>query len=132
MQILGNYATRLEGGLFYLLYTNKAIYRRGEPVRMLIAKINATLRPIPLTYQTGQRYDFIVTYNDREVWKWSRGRFFTLAIETVILKPGQNQTFREVWDQRDNEGRPVPPGTYSLEGVNTATGVTLSVQFKIQ
>lgn len=131
-RILGNYETRLEGGLLYLLYTNKAIYKAREPVRMLLAKVNVTPTSMQLTYKTGQRYDFIVTYNDREIWKWSREKFFTLAIEQVTLDPGQNETAREVWNQVDNEGRPVPPGSYRLEGVNTATGVSLSVRIKIQ
>ncbi|HHV62403.1 MAG TPA: LysM peptidoglycan-binding domain-containing protein [Firmicutes bacterium] len=127
-----NFVTRLEGGILYILYTNKALYEVGEPVRIVLAKVNVTNQPITLEYRTGQRYDFLITRNDQEIWRWSHGKAFVMVMQTLTLNPGENQTFREVWTQVDNEGRPVRPGTYRLTGWNTATNVKLTLDIGIR
>ena len=100
--------------------TDKAIYRPGEPVRFTLTVTNTGAAPVTVTRSSGQRYDFIVRSADgAEVWRWSRGRFFTQALEEETIGPGRSLTFAETWDQRDNDGRQVPPGAYQVVAVYT-------------
>ena len=100
--------------------TDKAIYRPGEPVRFTLTVTNTGATPATVMRSSGQRYDFIVRSSDGgEVWRWSRGRFFTQALEEDTIAPGRSLTFVETWDQRDNDGRPVPPGAYQVVAVYT-------------
>lgn len=119
-----NRRTRRVGGLLYTIFTDRAEYGRGEEARITLIKTNATGSPITLRYRTGQRFDFVArrTVDGREVWRWSRGRSFIQAIAEVTLRPGESQIFRARWDQIDNLGRPVEPGTYTIEGINVAEG----------
>ncbi|MEM0208291.1 MAG: BsuPI-related putative proteinase inhibitor [Thermofilum sp.] len=62
-------------------------------------------------------YDFIVTTPDgTEVWRWSYGKAFPLVAMSLTLQPGEVKEYSETWDQLDNEGYPVSPGTYVVRG----------------
>lgn len=50
----------------------------------------------------------------RVVWTWSKGRPRQRAY-AYRLAPGESRLRRELWDRRDDEGRPVPPGVYRVE-----------------
>ncbi|XEC96013.1 BsuPI-related putative proteinase inhibitor [Paenibacillus tarimensis] len=68
-----------------------------------------------IQYGSGQSYDIWV-YNDldEEVYRWSYNKVFTQAlIETELKKSGLLE-FVEVWNMQDNQGTPVPPGTYTF------------------
>ncbi len=116
--------TRRVRGLLYRLITNRREYARGEPVIITLVKTNVTNRNITLRYRTAQRFDFVVRRGpgQAEIWRWSRGRFFAQVVSTVILRPGESQTFRVTWDQRSDRGQLVPPSFYTIEGYNVAEG----------
>jgi hypothetical protein len=62
-------------------------------------------------------FDFYVTGNgDAEVWNLLHGQAALLNLFPVTLEPGQQMTFQGNWDQRDNQGQPVQPGTYHVFG----------------
>lgn len=62
-------------------------------------------------------YDFLVTTLDgMEVWRWSYAKAFPLAAMSLTLQPGEVKEYAEAWDQLDNEGYPVSPGTYTVRG----------------
>ncbi|MGE5587839.1 MAG: LysM peptidoglycan-binding domain-containing protein [Clostridia bacterium] len=126
-----NQVSVVQGGLRHTFMTNKVTFARGEPVRLSLSKTNVTTSPVTITYRSSQRFDFIVTRDTREIWRWSAGRFFTFAIERVSLPPGENLIFLQVWNQTTNEGVPVTPGVYTVTAVNTGTGVRLSLQITI-
>ena len=52
-----------------------------------------------------------------ERWQWSRGKAFTMAFSSIRLNFGEVRRFRVEWDQRDNDGRQVPPGDYRVEAI---------------
>jgi len=120
-----NQKTRRVKGLLYTLSTNKSLYRQGEDIRITLVKTNVSSSDIKLRYRTSQRYDFVVrrSLDQREVWRWSRGRTFAHETSNIVLSPGSRQTFRVFWDQRDNRGEQVMPGTYTVEGFNVADGL---------
>ncbi|MGE5594202.1 MAG: LysM peptidoglycan-binding domain-containing protein [Betaproteobacteria bacterium] len=127
-----NQVSVVQDGLRHTFMVNKLTYAQGEPVRMSLTKTNLTTGPVAITYRSSQRFDFIVTRDTREIWRWSSGKFFTFAIERVTLPPGQNLVFRHTWNQTTNEGVPVGPGVYTITAVNTGTGVRLSLQITIR
>lgn len=127
-----NQVSVVQDGLRHTFMVNKVSYARGEPVRMSLTKTNVATSPVTITYRSSQRFDFIVTRDTREIWRWSAGKFFTFAIERVTLPPGENLVFLQTWNQTTNEGVPVGPGVYTITAVNTGTGVRLSLQIEIR
>ncbi|MDR7416903.1 MAG: BsuPI-related putative proteinase inhibitor [Armatimonadota bacterium] len=98
--------------------TDRARYGQGEPVRMELRVHNRGFRPVTFEFSTTQRYDFRVLRPDGTVvWQWSHDRVFAQVLGTLVLQPGEVRIERETWTQVDNEGRPVPPGRYVVEGL---------------
>lgn len=61
---------------------------------------NISDRPIELRYSSGQKYDFILydsSYN--QLYRWSEGKFFTMALESIQINPGESITFKENIDR---------------------------------
>jgi len=113
-------ATRLIDGFRYTITTDRGNYSRGESVRLRLVKTNITNSPISLNYRTSQRFDFVAFREGEEIWRWSGDRAFSRALTRIIIQPGGNQTFNAVWDQRNNAGRLVQPGTVTIRGYNVA------------
>ncbi len=67
-------------------------------------------------------HDFIVTTSDgTEIWRWSYGKVSPLITQLLTLQPGEAKEYTETWDQLDNEGYPVLPGTYFVRGTFRAS-----------
>ena len=63
-------------------------------------------------------HDVVVTRRDgTEVWRWSKGRVVQDVLELKALRPGEELVFDAEWNQRDADGRPVPPGSYLVKGI---------------
>ena len=73
-----------------------------------------------MNYRTSQRFDFAAFREGKEIWRWSEDRMFNRAVIRIIIQPGGNQTFNAVWDQRNNSGRLVQPGSVTIRGYNVA------------
>lgn len=93
---------------------------QGQSVTMRLTLSNCGQRDSALPFRSGQRYDFVVTRDGREVWRWSAKRFFTMALGQVRLRPGEARSFVETWNLLDGDGNPVAEGTYTIVGVITA------------
>ncbi|MDO8586893.1 MAG: BsuPI-related putative proteinase inhibitor [Armatimonadota bacterium] len=104
------------------LRTNLTEYPIGKPVRMELVVMNNTDRVMLFTFSSGQQFDFWVTRDGTEVWRWSRGKFFTQALTHLNLAPGQSKTFSTTWNQQDNDGRQVPIGSYVVSAQLTTSG----------
>jgi len=48
---------------------------------------------VNLTFNSGKNYDFIVKKlpEDKEVWRWSKGKIFTQALMSIMLDPGKEK-----------------------------------------
>jgi Intracellular proteinase inhibitor len=53
----------------------------------------------------------------RPVWSRLRGQTLLGALRLFPLDAGESLSFREVWNQRTDAGRPVAPGEYLARGV---------------
>lgn len=91
----------------------------GKPVVFVLEVRNNGPVPVELRFSSGQQYDVLVYKQGEwsERWQWSRGKMFPLAVTTLRLRPGEVKRFRVEWHQKDQEGRPVPPGEYRVEAI---------------
>lgn len=60
-----------------------------------------------IRFHSGQMYDFVISKDGREVWRWSTGRMFHQAFHSRTIEPGQLLIFTEIWDGRTKSGQPV-------------------------
>ena len=91
----------------------------GDTVR-----IKLTLRTVgdaPVTYSHGRPpYDFdlvVSTSGGELVWYWKCGKIWPASLHYRTMEPGEEVEFTGDWEQVDNRGEPVPPGTYLVRGV---------------
>ncbi|GIV15502.1 MAG: hypothetical protein KatS3mg022_0937 [Armatimonadota bacterium] len=91
----------------------------GKPVVFILEVRNVSGAPIELRFSSGKQFDVLVTKQGEwsERWQWSRGKAFTMAFSSIRLNFGEVKRFRVEWDQRDNDGRQVPPGDYRVEAI---------------
>lgn len=106
-----------------------------------IPRLNAALTirntgdlPLTLTFPSGQQFDFEIRNERGEaVYRWSDGKFFTLALTQLDLSPGE-QTFAVEIPLSNKPGEAFAPGEYTLEGWLTTIGAAAyraSVGFEI-
>ena len=50
----------------------------------------------------------------KEVYRWTKGRFFTMSLVDKVLEDGTKWSFNEVWDYKDNDGKKVALGIYKI------------------
>jgi len=126
-------ATAVGRGLRHILFTNKRIYNRGEVISITLSKTNITDDEITLRYRTSQIVEITAANAaGRVVWRYSTGRSFAQASRIITIFPGGTQVIENTWNQRNNEGRQVPPGTYTVTATNLGTNVSLSVQIQVR
>ena len=90
----------------------------GDTVSLKLKLRNTSDEPVQ--FFTGGRppHDFVVTTaNGEEVWNWRRAKIILLPLDRRTLQPGAEPEFTGEWEQVDNRGEPVPPGTYLIRGV---------------
>ena len=60
---------------------------------------------LELDFPNGQTHDFVVLdSNGDELWRWSRGRMFTQALQNKLLSSSETVTYEERWDPHGNQG----------------------------
>jgi hypothetical protein len=93
---------------------DKSSYALGQAVKINFVIENRTNQEMAIRFPSGQHYDIWVQKDGKEIWRWSRGKFFIQAFTSLTLKPGERKTFAETWKQVTNEGKQVPPGAYDI------------------
>jgi hypothetical protein len=76
---------------------------------------NLQAMPLDLVFASGQRGEVVLAQNGVEKYRWSAGKAFTEAIETVTLEP--SKSFSVVL----NDSLSVAPGDYELTATVTAS-----------
>lgn len=84
---------------------------------------NETGETITWHQSSGQAFDVVIR-NDAgdEVYRWSDGRFFTMALVQRTLLPGEVWAVEQAIELRGKNGEALPAGDYSLEAVQTLAG----------
>lgn len=90
----------------------------GETVPLKLKVKNTGECTFKLSLGGRPAHDFIVTSLDgTEVWHWWHRQPVQRVIVEKTLQPGEELEFEVDWDQKDNDGDPVPPATYFVQGV---------------
>ncbi len=90
----------------------------GETVEMKLTLRNVSDGPVSFYLGGSPAYDFVVSTADEElVWHWKCAKLTLLMLGIKTLEPGEELGFVGEWEQIDNRGEPVPPGTYLLRAV---------------
>jgi hypothetical protein len=91
----------------------------GQPVPMTLVLENHGTTPVEVGLG-GEPIAFDFTVRDArgaEIWRRLEG----VAVESILhlrtVGPGETLEFADVWHQRDNRGRPIPPGDYEVTGI---------------
>jgi hypothetical protein len=94
----------------------------GSSDKLVLVVENLFDKLLPFKFTSGQNYDFIITDpgDGREIWRWSRGQAFTQVVRSEAIRGDGKWTFEVLWNRRDNNGNPVPPGQYHLMGILTS------------
>lgn len=98
--------------------------RVGEMIPITICVENKTAETLEL-YLLGREptYDFIVNARDGDVvWRRLEGEVVQAIVRFQVLAPGEALEFTDRWNQRDNSGEPVAPGSYTIRGVVLSDG----------
>jgi len=114
-------------GLKVTLAADKPAYAPGESITFTLRVVNATAKPVRLTFRTAQRFDLVMEdAQDREVWRWSAGRLFAQVLGGETLGPSGG----EFVARPTVEGR-FPSGLYTVKGTIPAMEGALSASTTI-
>jgi len=86
--------------------------------KFLLTVINSTDKLVPLSFRSGQTYDFAVVdaSTGQEIWRWSRRQYFSQVLRQEALRPNRNLMYEVTWNHRDNDLNVVTPGKYKVIG----------------
>lgn len=125
-------AAARSGDLELSLYVPRSTFTPGSGVPVTLSVKNVGSRSASLFFSSGKKFDFsILSSAANEIWRWSKGKVFTMAIEEINLKEGQDISFRATWPQMDFSGKPVPPGSYLIRGESAASQLQEKVEATI-
>jgi hypothetical protein len=80
---------------------------------------NPTESFLSFSFESSQRHDFVVREKESgfEIWRWSKGQFFTQVVHNQALLPEKEWDFDFLWDFKDNERNDIKKGEYLVSGV---------------
>jgi hypothetical protein len=99
----------------------------GRSVPIVIRLENIGTRPMDLSLRGRTiTFDILITRPDGEiVWQRLRDEVIPAIIQLKVLQPGESLELEAEWNQRDNNGKPVPSGIYSVRGSVLTDGPAL-------
>jgi hypothetical protein len=67
-----------------------------------------------VTFSSGQRFELVVSDPaGNEVYRYSEGKMFTMALQMLKLEAGDQLTFQDAWDYKV-KGKKINPGIYTV------------------
>ncbi|MDE2666247.1 MAG: BsuPI-related putative proteinase inhibitor [Acidobacteriota bacterium] len=96
--------------------------KKAQAVDLLLVVKNPTDYFLSFNFDSSQTYDFVVREKQTgfEVWRWSKGYFFTQVIRSHALLPQKEWKFKEVWNLKDNERNDIRLGSYEAVAILTS------------
>jgi hypothetical protein len=92
-------------------------YHIGDPVNIIITVANSG-PDTTLVFSDGQHADFEITNEiGQHIYLWSHDMAFIQAITRIPVEQGETKVLlNDIWNQVDDDGNPVPPGKYYIDG----------------
>ena len=118
------------GGFGASLATDQPVYRPAQPILITFEVFNHTPAAVRFDFSSGQRFDVVIEDDGgNEVWRWSAGKMFTMALGQETLGPGNPRLIYET-EYADR----LEPGRYKIIGILTdvrrQTSATISVEVR--
>ncbi len=81
--------------------TDHPTYHADSAMRFTLAAKNTTQMDIPVRFNNGQHYDFVLfrgkDAKGEKIWQWSKGMMFTMALGSILVKPSKPLEFTETY-----------------------------------
>jgi len=96
-------------------FETKAIYEiKDDKVIFNFQLINGFNEPKELLFGSGQQFEITITdESGEEVYRYSDGKFFTLALIYKTINPGESLSWQDEWDMTNKEGERLHSGKYT-------------------
>ena len=78
-----------------ILNLDKNSVEAGEEITANILVHNFSNQEITLNYSSGQLYDLFLLSKEKEIWRWSEGKMFTMALVSKDLASGDQLSYSE-------------------------------------
>lgn len=89
--------------------------RPAKTLNLKLKVTNNTDRELTYTFGSGQGFEIeLIDAKGKVVSRWSRGRFFTLALVQRSLAPGESMSFGGEVELTDDQGAALPEGAYTM------------------
>jgi len=77
----------------------------SESVALSLHVTNLADHSVELDFPNGQTHDFVVLDSSgHELWRWSKGRMFTQALQNKLLGSTETVTYEEQWNPHGLHG----------------------------
>ncbi|MBS1825554.1 MAG: hypothetical protein JST93_09560 [Acidobacteria bacterium] len=122
---LGGFTAFSEQERSFQASLNSARFGTNDPITVRMTLRNTTGTPLELTFPSGQDFDVVIR-NEKgdEVYRWSNGRAFTLAIRTFRFSGEKNYAVAV---------RPgLPAGTYTLAASLAVSGTKIETVLPLE
>jgi len=104
-----------QNGIFYRLSLNRATYRRGERAVVELLVENRTGQAVAFRSRDGAAGpSFSAGKGNEMLWNWPPSESPRPWSSREWFDPGLTKIYRVTWEQKDQAGRPLPPGEYTL------------------
>lgn len=127
-------------GVSFTIALDRPVYSAGlmppapDPAPTLVARLTArnnSERPIDLTYPTSQRFELVIRdANGVEVFRWSKDKSFTPALETEPFTG--EKSYVVAAPLIAESGSPLPNGRYTAEGSLATSSHTYSARVRFE
>lgn len=109
------------------LATDQPVYRPAQPILITFEVFNHTPAPVRFDFTSGKRFDVVIE-DDKggEVWRWSAGRMFTMAMGQETLGPGNPRLIYET-----EYAAVLEPGAYKIIGFLTDVSQSISATINV-
>ncbi|HOQ38157.1 MAG TPA: BsuPI-related putative proteinase inhibitor [Acetivibrio sp.] len=78
--------------------------------------VNNYSEPKDVMLGSGQQFELTITdEKGEEVYRYSDGKFFTLALVTETINPGESLKWQDAWDMTDKEGNKLTSGKFKAK-----------------
>ena len=95
------------------------IEKKDTEAKLSLRVKNPTDSYLSFKFGTSQDFDFVVKDKDTglEIWRWSKGSYFSKVLRNVALLPEKEWKFEALWDFKDSEKNDIKHGTYQAVGI---------------
>jgi hypothetical protein len=89
----------------------------GKPVQLRLTLTNTGKEPVEAVLGGRPPFDFVVTRDGVESWRWSDDQAIQMILEVRTLQPGEKLEYQAKWLSQDEGGTPPSRRRYMVRGV---------------